>query len=44
MKIAKNLIQQNEPIIDPVLEKILTSHPIFLNRAPTLHQIRDSSF
>jgi DNA-directed RNA polymerase subunit beta' len=37
MKIAKNLIQQNESIIDPVLEKVLKSHPIFLNRAPTLH-------
>jgi hypothetical protein len=33
MKIAKNLIQ-NEPVVDPVLEEILTSHPIFLNRAP----------
>jgi hypothetical protein len=29
MKIAKNLIQQNEPVVDPVLEEILTSHPIF---------------
>jgi DNA-directed RNA polymerase subunit beta' len=44
MKIAKNLIQQNEPIIDPVLEKILTSHPIFLNRAPTLHRLGIQAF
>ena len=44
MKIAKNLIQQNERIIDPVLEKILTSHPIFLNRAPTLHRLGIQAF
>jgi DNA-directed RNA polymerase subunit beta' len=44
MKIAKNLIQQNEPVIDPVLEKILTSHPIFLNRAPTLHRLGIQAF
>jgi DNA-directed RNA polymerase subunit beta' len=44
MKIAKNLIQQNEPIIDPVLEKVLTNYPIFLNRAPTLHRLGIQAF
>jgi DNA-directed RNA polymerase subunit beta' len=44
MKIAKNLIQQNESIIDPVLEKVLTNHPIFLNRAPTLHRLGIQAF
>ena len=44
MKIAKNLIQQNELIIEPVLEKILTNHPIFLNRAPTLHRLGIQAF
>ena len=44
MKVAKNLIQQNEPIIDPVLEKVLTNHPIFLNRAPTLHRLGIQAF
>jgi len=44
MKIAKNLIQQNEPIVDPVLEKVLTNHPIFLNRAPTLHRLGIQAF
>jgi DNA-directed RNA polymerase subunit beta' len=44
MKIAKNLIQQNETIIDPVLEKVLKSHPIFLNRAPTLHRLGIQAF
>ena len=44
MKIAKNSIQQNESIIDPVLEKVLKSHPIFLNRAPTLHRLGIQAF
>jgi DNA-directed RNA polymerase subunit beta' len=44
MKIAKNLIQQNELIIKPVLEKILCNHPIFLNRAPTLHRLGIQAF
>ena len=44
MKVAKNLIQQNESTIDPVLEKVLSSHPIFLNRAPTLHRLGIQAF
>ena len=44
MKIAKTLIQQNESIIDPVLEKVLKNHPIFLNRAPTLHRLGIQAF
>ena len=44
MKIAKTLIQNNEPIISPVLEKVLISHPIFLNRAPTLHRLGIQAF
>ena len=44
MKIAINLMQQNESVVEPVLEKILTSHPIFLNRAPTLHRLGIQAF
>jgi DNA-directed RNA polymerase subunit beta' len=44
MKIAKNLIQQHDPTIDPVLEQVLTNHPIFLNRAPTLHRLGIQAF
>ena len=44
MKIAKNLIQESETIIDPVLEKVLRNHPIFLNRAPTLHRLGIQAF
>jgi DNA-directed RNA polymerase subunit beta' len=31
-------------IIKPVLEKILKNHPIFLNRAPTLHRLGIQAF
>ena len=44
MKVAKNLIQRNEPLINPVLEKILENHPIFLTRAPTLHRLGIQAF
>jgi DNA-directed RNA polymerase subunit beta' len=44
MKIAKNLLQQDELIIKPVLKKILSNHPIFLNRAPTLHRLGIQAF
>ena len=44
MKVAKNVIQQNEPSIDSVLEKVLSNHPIFLNRAPTLHRLGIQAF
>ena len=44
IKIAKNLMQQNEFPIHLVLEKVLKSHPIFLNRAPTLHRLGIQAF
>ena len=44
MKVAKKFIQQNESIIDAVLEKVLLNHPIFLNRAPTLHRLGIQAF
>ena len=44
MRSAKNLLQHNELIIKPVLEKILKNHPIFLNRAPTLHRLGIQAF
>jgi len=44
IKIAKNLIQQNESILNPVLETVLKDHPIFLNRAPTLHRLGIQAF
>ena len=44
IKIAKNLIQHNELVIKPVLKEVLKNHPIFLNRAPTLHRLGIQAF
>jgi DNA-directed RNA polymerase subunit beta' len=44
MKIAKNFIFKNELILDPLLQKVLKNHPIFLNRAPTLHRLGIQAF
>ena len=44
MKTAKNLIQQEKLVIQLVLKKILKNHPIFLNRAPTLHRLGVQAF
>ena len=41
---AKDLLKRNDSIIEPVLKKILASHPIFLNRAPTLHRLGIQAF
>lgn len=44
MKVAKNLIYQNKHLVDSVLDEILLNHPIFLNRAPTLHRLGIQAF
>ena len=44
MKLAKKLIQTGEPIIWTILESILKNHPVFLNRAPTLHRLGIQAF
>jgi len=44
MKVAKKFINQNEPLVIKVLRKVLDHHPIFLNRAPTLHRLGIQAF
>lgn len=41
---AKALILERKPIIWTLLREILQSHPVFLNRAPTLHRLGIQSF
>lgn len=41
---AKALIIERKPIIWTLLREILQSHPVFLNRAPTLHRLGIQSF
>lgn len=44
MRIAKQLIQQNDTRIWSVLKNVLNGFPIFLNRAPTLHRLGIQAF
>ena len=44
MKFAKKLIRTGQPIVWTILENILKNHPIFLNRAPTLHRLGIQAF
>lgn len=41
---AKKLIKSQHPIIWEVLKKLLKTHPILLNRAPTLHRLGIQAF
>ena len=41
---AKNLIHDQDPILWEVLQQIMESHPILLNRAPTLHRLGIQAF
>jgi DNA-directed RNA polymerase subunit beta' len=44
MKFARKLIRTGQPVIWTILENILKTHPIFLNRAPTLHRLGIQAF
>ena len=44
LRSAQTLIQQNKSVTYPILEEILKNHPIFLNRAPTLHRLGIQAF
>ena len=44
IKAAKKLIQRNDPSVWEVLEEVIESHPVMLNRAPTLHRLGIQAF
>jgi DNA-directed RNA polymerase beta' subunit len=41
---AKTIIESNKPLSRQLLENIVQSHPILLNRAPTLHRLGIQAF
>jgi DNA-directed RNA polymerase subunit beta' len=41
---AKRLLNQKDPIIWKILEKVMQNHPVLLNRAPTLHRVGFQAF
>ena len=43
-KTAEKLIDRQEPRVWDVVEQVINGHPVFLNRAPTLHRLGIQSF
>ena len=44
IKIAKNLVEQQAPIVWEALDDVIKEHPVMLNRAPTLHRLSIQAF
>lgn len=41
---AKNILRYNQPLTRQLLQNVVQSHPILLNRAPTLHRLGIQAF
>ncbi len=44
IKSAKKLVEKERPEVWDILEDVIREHPIFLNRAPTLHRLGMQAF
>jgi len=44
IKVAKKMVENNDPEIWPALDSVIVDHPILLNRAPTLHRLGIQAF
>ena len=44
IKQAKEMVEQQEPIVWDILEEVINDHPVLLNRAPTLHRLGIQAF
>ena len=44
VKSAKNVIENRDPEVYDILEKVIKNHPVLLNRAPTLHKLGIQAF
>ncbi len=44
VKSAKKLVERERPEVWDILEEIIKDHPVFLNRAPTLHRLGIQAF
>jgi len=44
IKVAKKMVESNDPEIWPALDAVIVDHPIMLNRAPTLHRLGIQAF
>src|SRR5436189_58518 len=44
IKQAKELVEQQDPVVWDILEEVTRGHPVLLNRAPTLHRLGIQAF
>ena len=44
IKQAKELVEQQDPVVWDILEEVIKDHPVLLNRAPTLHRLGIQAF
>jgi DNA-directed RNA polymerase subunit beta' len=44
IKQAKEMVEQQEPMVWDILEDVIREHPVLLNRAPTLHRLGIQAF
>src|ERR1700686_594242 len=44
IKQAKELVEQQDPVVWDILEEVIREHPVLLNRAPTLHRLGIQAF
>ena len=44
IKGAKEMVENQEPVVWDILEEVIQQHPVLLNRAPTLHRLGIQAF
>jgi len=44
IKAAKRMVEREDPQVWDILEEVIKSHPVMLNRAPTLHRLGIQAF
>ncbi|MEO2066167.1 MAG: DNA-directed RNA polymerase subunit beta', partial [Desulfurobacteriaceae bacterium] len=44
IKLAKKMVEKQEPEVWECLEEVIKEHPVLLNRAPTLHRVSIQAF
>ncbi|MBO5022157.1 MAG: DNA-directed RNA polymerase subunit beta' [Clostridia bacterium] len=44
IKAAKRMIENAKPVVWDILAEVIKDHPVFLNRAPTLHRLSVQAF
>ena len=44
IKLAREMVERQEPVVWDILEEVIREHPVLLNRAPTLHRLGIQAF